>query len=318
MKKLPDRLPGHPQTTMDLPSISHFLKRDITTPKLNKYYHWLWLVATHDSANINSLSLQAVRGREVTITQNPELHCVWHDKRLFIKPIPTFLLSYEFWDNVFTEDFCSDDIGKSLHQSALGFMRTYASLIQHPSDFAIASDKGLLPTEDITGDDESPKKITFEDFIAFIEWFNGHRVGDSCVSLRYHYGDLRLSRLNFWAKLVLTDFTFEKAYGNYDAYFSRFYGPLLFCFGILNLIMGAINLGINTEKGGWKEENWKTLYQVGNVFAIIVLIFICCVISTLVGLFSFMVVKEFVFGVKEHHKKRQRAIGVLDDEEKAK
>lgn len=317
-KKLPDRLPGHPQTKMDLESLSTYLKKALTTPKLNKFYHWLWIISTHDSANINSLSLQNVRGREVTLTQNPELHCVWHNKRIFLKPIPEFLLSYEFWDNVFTEDFCSDGIGKEVHQSALGFMRTYASLIQYPSDFALATSKGLIPSEEPSPDGGDPKKITFEDFIAFIEAFHGSKVKDSHVSLRYHYGDLRLSRLNFWAKIVLFDFNFEKAYGNYDAYFSRFYGPLLFLFGVINLVMGAMQLGINTEKGGWKHEDWKGLYYTGRVFAVIVLIFISIVIVNLFGLFGFMVVREFAYGAKEHRKKLERAQGLLDDEEKGR
>ncbi|EKG18764.1 hypothetical protein MPH_03990 [Macrophomina phaseolina MS6] len=318
-KKLPDRLPGHPQTKLDRESIAKFLKKDLTTPKLDRFYHWLWIIATHDSANINSLSLQNVRGREITLTQNPELHCVWHRKRIFLKPIPPFLLSYEFWDTVFTEDFCSDPVGRAAHQSALGFMRTYASLIQHPSDFALATDKGLIPAEQPpAAEGEEPKKITFEDFIAFIESFHGSRVQDGSVSLRYHYGDLRLSRLNFWAKFVLLDFTFEKAYGNYDAYFSRFYGPLLFLFGVINLVMGAMQLGINTEKGGWKHEDWKPLYYTGRVFAVIVLIFISIVIATLLGLFLFMVTREFAYGAKEHRKKLERAQGVLDDEEKGR
>ncbi|EOD45681.1 hypothetical protein UCRNP2_7594 [Neofusicoccum parvum UCRNP2] len=313
-KKLPDRLPGHPQTTLDLTSIAKYLKKNITTPKLDKFYHWLWIIATHDSDNINTLSLQVVRGRDITVTQNPELHCVWHDKRAFYKPIPPFLLSYDFWETVFTEEFCSDPVGQLVHRSTLGFMRTYCHMIQHPVDFKIAVDKGLIPEEYTPPDATEAAKITFEDFVAFIEPFVYSHVQDSTVSLRWHYGDLRLSRLNFWAKFVLTDFTFEKAYGNYNAYFTRFYGPLLFMFGICNLIMGGINLAINTEKGGWKSEDWKAIYSVGKVFAIIVLIFIAIVIANLLGLFIFMVVREFSYGAKEHRKKLQRANGVTDEE----
>ncbi|KKY25659.1 hypothetical protein UCDDS831_g02002 [Diplodia seriata] len=335
--KLPDRLPGHPQTRLTQHDLATFLKEDLTTPKLDRFYHFLWLVAAAATrANpINSLTHQQVRGRDVTVSQNPELHCVWHDKRIFVKPIPPYLLSYDFWDAVFTEEWCSNtEEGRDVVRSALGFMRSYGYLVSHPSDFKIAVDKGLIPgdvgvsvadkkkkeeDEEKGGEakEKEPAKISFEDFIAFIDWFDCKKVGDDRVSLRYHYGDLRLSRLNFWAKFVLKDFTFEKAYGNYDAYFSRFYGPLLFTFGVINLVMGSINLAINTEKGGWKKPDWKHLYDVGNVFAIIVLVFICCVGLTLVGLFSFMALKEIVYAVKEHRKKLERALG-LGDEEKGK
>lgn len=332
-KKLPDRLPGHPQTRLLHSDLAAFLKRDLETPKLDRFYHWLWMVAAAATRDrpINTLTHQQVRGRDVTVSQNPELHCVWHDKRIFLKPIPAYLLSYEFWDAVFTEEWCATEEGRKVVSSTLGFMRSYSYLVQHPSDFAIATSKGLIPEnvgvgpadarEEKDGEkekDKEPAKITFEDFIAFIDWFSNTKVGDDQVSLRYHYGDLRLSRLNFWAKFVLRDFNFEKAYGNYDAYFSRFYGPLLFTFGCINLIMGAINLGINTEKGGWKSASWKHLYDVGNVFAIIILVFICIVGLTLVGLFTFMAMKEAVYAVKEHRKKLERALGLLDEEKGAK
>ncbi|OJD32652.1 uncharacterized protein BKCO1_37000167 [Diplodia corticola] len=337
--KLPDRLPGHPQTRLTQHDLAAFLRRDLTTPKLDRFYHYLWLVAAAATRErpINTLTHQQVRGRDVTVSQNPELHCVWHDKRIFVKPMPAYLLSYDFWDAVFTEEWCATDEGRLVVTSALGFMRSYGYLVQHPSDFAIAVDKGLIPEnvgkglaevreeerEKEEGEDKAgkkagekkePAKISFEDFVAFIDWFGSAKIGDDQVSLRYHYGDLRLSRLNFWAKFVLKDFTFEKAYGNYDAYFSRFYGPLLFTFGVINLIMGSINLAINTEKGGWKKPDWKHLYDVGNVFAIIVLVFICCVGLTLVSLFSFMALKEIMYAVKEHRRKLERALGIFDEE----
>jgi hypothetical protein len=37
-----------------------------------------------------------VRGRRVTITEKPALHLVWFYERVFVKPLPKYLLSHAF------------------------------------------------------------------------------------------------------------------------------------------------------------------------------------------------------------------------------
>jgi hypothetical protein len=57
-------------------------------------------------------------------------------------------------------------------------------------------------------------------------------VHDVDVSERYHYGELRLSRLNIYAPFILHRFFFEKVQGQYGEHFARFYGPVLFVFAL--------------------------------------------------------------------------------------
>ncbi|KAJ4985112.1 hypothetical protein SVAN01_09415 [Stagonosporopsis vannaccii] len=45
------------------------------------------------SENINAV--HRPRGRGITVTEEPRLHLVY---RIFIKPIPRYLLSYGFWE----------------------------------------------------------------------------------------------------------------------------------------------------------------------------------------------------------------------------
>ncbi|KAM7193851.1 hypothetical protein V8F33_007537 [Rhypophila sp. PSN 637] len=73
---------------------------------------------------------------------------------------------------------------------ALGFLRSYAYLIRHPSDFKIAREVGLLPE----GPGETP--ITWAEWAIFISHFQS--IPDSAVSRRYQFGHLRMGRLN-WA-----------------------------------------------------------------------------------------------------------------------
>lgn len=99
----------------------------------------LWIMTTFSSANINSLHRQRVKGREIVVTEDLLLHLVWNHNRVYIKPIPRCLLSYEFRRMYL--DKSSDRLGDSrerLQRIALGFLRTYRYLIQHESDLRIA------------------------------------------------------------------------------------------------------------------------------------------------------------------------------------
>ena len=75
---------------------------------------------------------------------------------------------------------------------ALGFLRSYAYLIRHPSDLKIAREVGLIPDLESL----SSPQITFTKWALFISHFQS--LPDSAVSKRYHFGHLRLGRLD-WA-----------------------------------------------------------------------------------------------------------------------
>ncbi|KAK8189771.1 hypothetical protein IWZ00DRAFT_494006 [Phyllosticta capitalensis] len=286
INKIEDRLPGHPQTRLTKHELLKFLKEDFCTPRLDAFSPSLWVVATQDSRHISSLTHQVVRGHEITLTENPELHLVWHDKRVFVKPLPPFLLSNVFWEVCLAADSESEGV----HRALLGFMRSYRYLIQHPSDFELAVEKRLVPV------DCNHPKIDFATFVLFMEQFD---VVDSDVSLRFHYGDLRLSRLNFWAKFVLGEFNFSDAYGNYDAYFSRFYGPVLFLFGVLSIMISSIQLGFASQKGLQTVHSaWRPLYKVGEGLSVAVLVLACFIAVSLFALFVYLLLNEYIFALR--------------------
>ncbi|KAK0383000.1 hypothetical protein NLU13_8916 [Sarocladium strictum] len=295
----PDRLPGHPQTRLTRHEIRTFLQQDLCTRELDRFSPCLWLVATQDSSHISSLTHQIVRGREITITENPELHLVWHRMRVFVKPIPAFLLSDVFWDVCINSTSGADS---AVLEAALGFMRSYVYLIRHPSDFALAVEKGLIPV-DCNGQDgrqpagkETVDRIDYTTFIMWMEKFS--QIEDQSVSLRYHYGDLRLSRLNFWAKFALRRTYFSKAHGNYQAYFSRFYGPLLFVFAVLSLAMTAIQLGWSCQEALQSVDDWRPLYMIGRYMSVTILGIVGSLSVFLVVMFLALVARETLFALR--------------------
>lgn len=182
-----DHLPGEPNIQLDNATISAHLDEELATADLNRLSAHLWLVAKQDSSHISSLTHQIVRGREIVITERPGLHLVWHYNRVFIKPLPKYLLSHAFWDFylISPSSPVPEALRNDLRKAALGFLRSYSYLVRRRSyfDLVMNEDHRLLP-----------KKTKYADFVRLMRSLEA--VDDSMVSPRYSYGELRLSRLN--------------------------------------------------------------------------------------------------------------------------
>ncbi|RYO22015.1 hypothetical protein AA0113_g12779 [Alternaria arborescens] len=90
-------LPGQPSIPLDdLNLTNKFLQDDLWSDDLKRIAPRLWIMTTTSSANVNPLHHQRVKGREIIVTEDPRLHLVWIHDRIFIKPIPRYLLSHTF------------------------------------------------------------------------------------------------------------------------------------------------------------------------------------------------------------------------------
>ena len=162
--------------------------------RLIEYYQ----VSTPRSSHVSPLHHQAVRGRTIILTERPQLHLVWYYDRIFIKPIPGYLLSWAFWSYLITQPV-------EVQKAAVGFMRSYSYLVYSETDFILALEKGLIPNTapTVTGKD----RFTWDSFARLITSFED--LSDDDVSPRYRYGELRLSRLNFYSRIFLRKLTFH-------------------------------------------------------------------------------------------------------------
>ncbi|KAK3676624.1 hypothetical protein LTR78_003398 [Recurvomyces mirabilis] len=234
-------VPGYKHLAVPSSEARDFLHAELLTPRLNRLYRYLWLVAKQDSTHVSCLTEQAVRGRRIIVTEDPELHLVWYHDRIYMKPLPKYLLSYDFWQEAFygqATPFDNDSERQDAMVAARGFLRSYTYLIQRPSDFALAtsSDHCLLP--DIVN------------FSAYVTFANScqNNICDADVSPRYHYGELRLSRLNLWSKISLNGLAFKKIHHQYSDEIARFYGPLLFAFAIVSVVLNAMQVVLTAEQ----------------------------------------------------------------------
>jgi len=125
------RLPGDPRIGLLDSHIGTQLGAEFMTPDLNKLAPHLWLMTTQSSENIESLTEQLVRGREVVVSEKPGLHLVWINNRVFLKPVPRYLLSHAFWEYYLVQPntHIPSDLQMDLLQAARGFLRSYAYLV---------------------------------------------------------------------------------------------------------------------------------------------------------------------------------------------
>ena len=68
------------------------------------------------------------------------------------------------------------------------------------------------------------------------------------MSGRYRYGELRLTRLNLYAPLLLRKFHYEQVHGQNGDFFGRLYGPVLFVFAVVSIILNAMQVELAVEQ----------------------------------------------------------------------
>jgi hypothetical protein len=156
-------------------------------------------------------------------------------------PMPLCLLNHDFWvqysqppKRLSSKDTLDPKPTTSRFERsiAMGFMRSYASLVEDPVDLAIAKEFHLIPAD-----------IDWIQWSTFINHFRA--VRDDSVAKRYHYGQLRLSRLN-WAIRIFgpqqarNRVFYENAYWSTSDFMKRATFPLIFLFASLSLALSSI------------------------------------------------------------------------------
>ena len=171
------------------------------------------------------------------LTESPDEHLVWHEASIYIKPIPEYLLDFEFWD----QELCHN---KALYRSACGLLMSYSWLIRHRSDIRIAHDTGLLPAS-----------ITYEEWTDFMIEFASHTNALRLADCRYGYGELRLSRLSSLYRVGVGSRTlrslvdgFMPRSTRYTTFFRRNFAWILVVLVYISVVLSAMQVALATER----------------------------------------------------------------------
>ncbi|KAK1964059.1 hypothetical protein LY78DRAFT_659741 [Colletotrichum sublineola] len=247
-------------------------------------------MSKQDSRNISPLHRQIVKRRTIIITEDPKLHLAWINDRIFIKPLPRYVGSYIFWrDHINTEPGSKGNEDR-IRRAALGFIRTYYYLVKYESDFRIAQDHSLSLI---------PADITWTQFCNFTSRLAD--IEDRDVSLRYNYGEIRLTRLNFYAPLLLRKSHFQRVEYQYGPYLARFYVPILFIMGVVSVVLSGLQVIIAVGEGneggdGGRADN-AALW-----FSVLMILVSCGILLALGALVAYKVVKEWNVAIRDRRR----------------
>ncbi|KAF3028324.1 hypothetical protein E8E12_000469 [Didymella heteroderae] len=282
-------LPGYPRILLyDRPRLTQFLEKEFCSEDLERISDRLWCMSRQDSANISPLHRQRVKRRSIVVTEEPKLHLVWIDDRIFVKPLPRYLTSHVFW-----RDYLGDGAGATargrlvpIRKAALGYFRTYFNLIQSESDFRIAQEASLQLV---------PADMTWEQFCNLTARLV--TIADDQVSGRYAYGEIRLSRLNFYAPLFLRKWHFQRVEYQYKEYFALFYAPILFAAGVSSILLSGFQVAVAVQQTG-VAVNSAALLHVALWSSVAIILCFCAVGLSMLSLFVYKVGKEWRYAIQ--------------------
>ncbi len=238
------------------------VEKELDLRRLTSIQDWLWVAGI--PLPPRALHHQLLLGREIFITEQMDMHLVWTTGRMFLKPIPRFLLEPAFWVRYLTceECGCSPDTNIATHaviqtecrrpglrRRALGFLYSYTALLSHESDFLIAQEKHLLPPE-----------ITWCRWRILVEQLDIEHIPPR-IDRRFIHGELRLSRLN---KIYAVTRTPIRGYmADWDRYGAFFYDHFTWLASVIvyiAIVLTAMQVGLATEALGHNKAFQSASY----------------------------------------------------------
>ena len=277
-------------------SIHKYLSWELKVPRLNEIHNHLWLAGRPMSAR--PLHRQAMLGRAIVITEQVDLHMVRQESGVFLKPLPDYLLHHGFW----REHICRD---VDLYQCASGFLLSYIWLVTSKSDLKMAQEKALLNSA-----------ITWAGWQSFtrslLSSINIETLEN--VNIRYQYGELRLSRLNWIHRFFSPDRTpttiirgYMYGYNQYSDILRRNFAWVLVVFVYLSMVLTAMQVGLTTNRFE-KSVVFQEASSAVTAFSIISpLIVMAVIVVNLIGLCIFNVTATLSFKSRTE-RTRQRLV----------
>lgn len=269
----------------DNSELLRYLRSELDVSKVNHMKNHLWLAGQHRSCR--PLHMQKVRGLEIVVVETCHLHLTWRDAKIFIKPCPDFLLDYDTWKTYLSME-------EKLYRNALGFLRTYTSLVRRKSDLKIALELGLLPEN-----------------LEWVQWTQLSRaivgtpfensVEDKCkkngeprkIYDRWCYGELRLGRLNWIHRLCFCGERergqfqrgFFNRYQDYRSFLDRNITWLTVSTIYIALVLTAMQVGLGTDRLN-SSSRFRDLAVGFTIFSIIAPLTVIAIITAIM-LFKF-------------------------------
>lgn len=221
------------------------IEKELDVRRLTEVFNWLWVAGRPSPPR--PLHYQLLLGREILVTEQMDMHLVWTTDRIFLKPIPRFLLEPDFWDQY----LCCGQICRcaaaateirrcplrTARKCALGFLFSYVALIRHESDLLMAKEKYLVP-----------KDVEWPGWVTFVEQLDTEYIYPK-IDPRFIYGELRLSRLNKIYFLSQRPFLrgYMSQWHQYGSFFHDNFAWLASAIVYIAVVLAAMQVGLGTQ-----------------------------------------------------------------------
>ncbi|KAM0278414.1 hypothetical protein ACHAQH_005169 [Verticillium albo-atrum] len=210
--------------------------------RLADIHHWLWIAGRPMPPR--PLHQQRLLNRDLMITERLDQHLVWGNGRMLVKPLPRFLLEPRFWSEHLG---CGPPPGplavgppcayRGRRERALGFLFSYAALVAYECDFHIARENHLLPQE-----------MQWQAWRAVVKEVLDMEHIYSAIDPRFHYGELRLSRLNKIHLLWKTPLQgYVSRWTQYGSFFRDYFAWLASSTVYIAIVLTAMQVGLATR-----------------------------------------------------------------------
>lgn len=267
------------EVVRDDETLLRFLDAEFSLRRLDAIFSKLWRVGLPRPPR--PLTTQVQLGRTIVLTHALDMHLLWGGGKIFLKPLPRYLLEPEFWTQYVLpphlDALASDDgrfagqsaAGKSLAMatppasapgvvrsmsnsppstsrsyirgSALGLLYTYACLITHPADLELALKHGLMPKDG----ENPPDWATWRKLASELL----HPDVTSQIHQRFRYSELRVDRLN-WIYIFKDMPAFKMYYSPWYSYTDFLVGHLAWLTAAtiyIVVVLTAMQVGLATD-----------------------------------------------------------------------
>lgn len=282
-----------PLRTEDQNEVHRFLCVFLDLSRFNSIRKLLWLIAVPGAPR--SLYYQKLLRREIVIAEELDLHLVWAKSRVFIKPLPDFLLNYDFWEKHISRQ-------PQLHRAASGLLYSYCGLIRFRHDLQMAQEYRLINTN--------------VDYRAWTEFtravLSSLDPNDmETMEKRFRYGELRLNRLDTIYRYSPQEFSVSSMLQGFPHALSESYVPYMdqynnavSAFGVIVIILSAFNLSLSAHSKNPDPDLQQAAYGFA-IFAITLCALLTGLFIVLPIIFSLMTVYGSLLTRKRLHKRQE-------------
>ncbi|KAK0703041.1 hypothetical protein B0T26DRAFT_658813 [Lasiosphaeria miniovina] len=261
---LPVSITSRGRTLRPARDLAGYLRSELLPWKLDLISSHLWFAGPRH-VPARSLHRHRLARREIVITESPSEHLISDYTVVFVKPLPSYLLCYDFWATHLAAD-------ASLYAAACGLLLSYTWLIAYPTDFDIAKELRLLPAD-----------LAWSAWTSFVSGFLDHLEAlGSASAYRYTYGELRMSRVNYLYKFVPSVWDRDNPARGFmptsmwnKSFLERNVARLLTVFVAISLALSAMQVGLATAQ--LQQDDFSAFVSASYGFAVasLVLVLLC-------------------------------------------